>query len=282
MIQGDRVVIPSDILSNSENGVDTNERGRKELEQYGLDKYFDFPKPTSLISYLANMVTYDSKDNIILDFFSGSGTTAEAIMINNQEYSSNNKFILVQLPEVLDVNSDGYKDGYRTIPEIAEKRIDLAGDKIIAENPLLGGQLDIGFKVFELDKSNVKKRNTEAQDIVQHLEFIEDNFEQNSTPLDVVYEIMLKQGLDLTYSVVGHQVGSSTIYDIACGAIFVVLGDAIESNVADFIIQQRDENSADNSVVVFQDNKFVNDSEKLNTIEALNANGIQYDDILSI
>lgn len=220
-------------------------------------------------------------------------------MTQNSIDLGNRRFIMIQLPENLEENlktadNDAKKtiqaaikylagiEKNRTLPAIAEKRIDLAGDKIATENPLLADQLDIGFKVFELDKSNVKKWNLETENIVEQLDFIENNFEPNSTSLDVVYEIMLKQGLDLACSVVEHQVGSSTIYDIAYGAMLVVLGDAIESKVAEFIINKIKEEDAENSVVVFQDNKFVDDSEKLNTIEALNANGIQYDDILSI
>ncbi len=270
------------LLTIDQYNIDTNEDATEEFTNLVGGNYFDYTKPTKLIKMLIQSYTYDDTNAFILDFFSGSGTTAEAVMKMNEQDGGTRKFICVQLPEKLEEKEAAYKAGFRTIPEIAEKRIDLAGDKIVAENPLLADKLDIGFKVFELNKSNVKKWNSEAENIVEQLDFIENNFEPNSTPLDVVYEIMLKQGLDLTYSVVEHQVGSSTIYDIAYGAMFVVLGDAKESNVADFIIQKRNEHEAENSVVVFQDNKFVDDSEKLNTIEALNANGIQYDDILSI
>ncbi|MGX7198689.1 site-specific DNA-methyltransferase [Enterococcus nangangensis] len=258
---------------------------------------FSAPKNVGLLRSIITLI--DEKDCIVLDFFSGSSTTAEAVMTQNSIDLGNRRFIMIQLPENLEENlktadNDAKKtiqaaikylagiEKNRTLPAIAEKRIDLAGDKIATENPLLADQLDIGFKVFELDKSNVKKWNLETENIVEQLDFIENNFEPNSTSLDVVYEIMLKQGLDLACSVVEHQVGSSTIYDIAYGAMLVVLGDAIESKVAEFIINKIKEEDAENSVVVFQDNKFVDDSEKLNTIEALNANGIQYDDILSI
>lgn len=242
--------------------------------------YFTYPKPIPLIKRIIEL--YSNEDSIVLDFFSGSGTTAEAVMKMNEEDGGTRRFICVQLPEQLDEKEVAYKDGFRTIPEIAEKRIDLAGDKILEENPLLFDKIDIGFKVFELNKSNVKKWNLNANNLEDQLSFIKENFEPGSTSLDVVYEVLLKQGLDLSYPVVEHQVGESKIYDIAFGAIFVVLGNSIESSVADFIIKQIKEDKVENSVVVFQDEKFVSDSEKLNAIETLNSNGIQYDDILSI
>jgi adenine-specific DNA-methyltransferase len=174
------------------------------------------------------------------------------------------------------------KLGYSTIPEIAEERIRRAGDKIVEENPLLADKLDIGFKVFELSKSNIKKWNAEPKDLNEQFELLANNFEEGSKSIDVVYEIMLKQGLDLTYPIREIKVGDAVVYDIAFGAMFVVLGDKITSEMAGHIMKQIADEEAENSVVVLQDEKFINDSEKLNTIEQLNASGIQYNDILSI
>ncbi|MDE5620694.1 MAG: hypothetical protein K2I80_09315 [Ruminococcus sp.] len=116
----------------------------------------------------------------------------------------------------------------------------------------------------------------------EQFDLLTNNFEEGSRPIDVVYEIMLKQGLDLNYPINETKVGDSVVYDIAFGAMFVVLGDKITSEVAGHIIKQIADEEVENSVVVLQDEKFINDSEKLNTIEQLNASGIQYDDILSI
>ena len=215
--------------------------------------YFSYPKPVPLIQRIIEL--YSNPDSIILDFFSGSATTAEAVMRMNVEDSGNRRFIMVQLPEQLSEKDVAYKDGYRTIPEIAEERIRLAGDKILEENPLLADKLDVGLA---------------------------NNFEEGSKPIDVVHEIMLKQGIDLTSPINETKVGDAVVYNIAFGAMFVVLGDKITSEVAAHIIKQISEEEAESSVVVFQDEKFVNDSEKLNTIEQLNASGIQYNDILSI
>ncbi|WP_153551515.1 site-specific DNA-methyltransferase [Ligilactobacillus murinus] len=242
--------------------------------------YFSYPKPVLLIKRIIEL--YSDPDSIVLDFFSGSATTAEAVMQMNSEDGGNRRFIMVQLPERLNEKDIAYKDGYYTIPDIAEERIRRAGNKIITENPLLADSLDSGFKVFELSKSNIKKWNTEPTDLDEQFDLITNNFEEKSKPLDVVYEIMLKQGLDLTYPIKETQVRDAIVYDVALGTMFIVLGDKITSNVAGYIIEQITEQKAENSVVVLQDEKFFNDSEKLNTIEQLNASGIQYEDILSI
>ncbi|MEB3376424.1 site-specific DNA-methyltransferase [Pediococcus pentosaceus] len=256
-------------------------RGTKETQALFDGKtYFDFPKPVELIKRIAEIST--NEDDIILDAFSGSGTTAEAVMRMNVEDGGNRRFIMVQLPEQLSEKDVAFKDGYKTIPEIAEERICRAGDKIVEENPLLADKLDIGFKVFELSKSNIKKWNAEPKDLNEQFELLANNFEEGSKSIDVVYEIMLKQGLDLTYPISEIKVGDAIVYDIAFGAMFVVLGDKITSEVAGHIMKQIADEEAENSVVVLQDEKFINDSEKLNTIEQLNASGIQYNDILSI
>lgn len=242
--------------------------------------YFSYPKPVSLIQQIVEL--YSNPDSIVLDFFSGSATTAEAVMRMNVEDGGKRRFIMAQLPEPLAEKDVAFKDGYKTIPEIAEERIRLAGDKILEENPLLAEKLDVGFKVFELSKSNIKKWDTEPKNLNEQFELLTNNFEKGSKPIDVVYEILLKQGLDLSYPINEKKVGDAVIYDIAISAMFVVLGERITSEVAGYIIKQIADEKAENPVVVLQDEKFVNDSEKLNTIEQLNASGIQYHDILSI
>lgn len=270
------VTMPT-ILSNFGFSQDSTKEVKK---LFGYDA-FDYPKPTKLIKALIQVGT-TSDDDIIMDFFSGSATTAEAVMRLNSENGTHLKFIMVQLQEKVNEGSAAFSHGFRTIPEVAEERICRAGDKIVEENPLLADKLDIGFKVFELSKSNIKKWNAEPKDLNEQFELLANNFEEGSKSIDVVYEIMLKQGLDLTYPISEIKVGDAVVYDIAFGAMFVVLGDKITSEVAGHIMKQIADEEAENSVVVLQDEKFINDSEKLNTIEQLNASGIQYNDILSI
>lgn len=243
--------------------------------------YFDNPKPVDLLKQIIQSTT--TENDIILDFFSGSATTAESVMKQNSEDDNNRQFIMVQLPEIIeDKKSDGYKDGFRNIPEIAEERIRRAGDKIIGENPELADKLDIGFKVFELEKSNLKKWNTEPEDLVTMLGSIQDNLVPGSTEDDLVYEIMLKQGLGLTLPIEKFVVSDANIYKIAFGSLFIVLGENITSDAAKKIVEFIKDEELENVVVVLQDTGFANDSEKLNSIEILNAGGVDYNDILSI
>ncbi|MEY2360465.1 DNA methyltransferase, partial [Lactiplantibacillus plantarum] len=250
-------------------------------ELNALDIPFDYAKPVSLIKYLMKVAGIVD-DDIVLDFFSGSGTTGEATMQYNLENSVNCRYFLIQLPERTGERSAARNEGFQTIPEIAEERLIRAGNKLINENPESASKIDIGFKVFELEKSNLKKWNVEPENLNSQLDLLASNFEKDSKSIDIVYEIMLKQGLDLNYPINETTVGESVIYDIAFGAMFVVLGDTITSDVAGYIIKKIQDEKAENSVVVLQDEKFVNDSEKLNMIEQLNASGIQYNDILSV
>lgn len=243
-------------------------------------KVFENPKSLNLLKYIFKFVV--GKEDVVMDFFSGSGSIADAIMQQNAADGGERKYIAVQLPEVIDASSEGYKVGYRTIPDIAEERIRRAGDKIISDNPELEGKLDIGFKVFELQKSNLKKWNTDTPDLLALLGSIQDNLEPGSSPDDLVYEIMLKQGLELTLPIEGIIFDSMTIYKIAFGALFIVLGKSISSEAASKIVKIIKEDELENVSVVLQDTGFASDSDKLNSIEILNAGGVQYGDILSI
>ena len=243
--------------------------------------YFDNPKPVDLLKQIIQSTT--TENDIILDFFSGSATTAESVMKQNSEDDNNRQFIMVQLPEIIeDKKSDGYKDDFRNIPEIAEERIRRAGDKIIGENPELADKLDIGFKVFELSKSNIKKWNAEPKDLNEHFELLANNFEEGSKSIDVVYEIMLKQGLELTLPISKFVVGDANIYKVAFGSLFIVLGKNIIIDVAKKIVEFIQDEELENVTIVLQDTGFENDSEKLNSIEILNTGGVDYNDILSI
>lgn len=269
--------------ANSRSIIDfsTNEGSNTLTDLLGTSGLFDNPKNVNMLEYLFSLIVND-QDALCMDFFSGSGSTADAIMRLNTKDNKNRKFILVQLPEQVDKSSDAFRNGYKTIPEIAEERIRRAGDKIIDENPELAGKLDIGFKVFELEKSNLKKWNTEPENLVTMLGSIQDNLEPGSTEDDLVYEIMLKQGLELTLPIKKFVVGEANIYKVAFGSLFIVLGKNITIDVAKKILRFIKIEELENVAVVLQDTGFANDSEKLNSIEILNAGGVDYNDILSI
>ena len=147
-------------------------------------------KPIRLIKQLIGFVT--DNDDIILDFFSGSATTAHATLQLNSEDGGNRKFIMVQLPEPTDEKSEAYKSGYKNICEIGKERIRRAGEKIKEENKDKENieNLDIGFKVFKLDTSNIRKWQPDYDNLEQSLMDYVDNFVEGRTELDVVYEIM--------------------------------------------------------------------------------------------
>ena len=208
-------MVPVNLWKRDE--VGTTDAASKELSVLMGVKVFDFPKPVELVKFMSQIVASD-KDSIILDFFSGSATTAHAVMQLNAEDGGHRKFICVQLPEKTDEHSEAYKAGYKTICEIGKERIRRAGEKIKAESPLTTQDIDTGFKVFKLDSSNlVKWDNTPTTDeeevkkrIQQSLFYLVDG----RSDLDLVYEIMLKYGLPLTLPVGERDFDGVTAYII--------------------------------------------------------------------
>lgn len=162
----------------------------------GGKKYFDYPKPVKLIQRAIQL--YSESDSIILDFFSGSATTAQSVMGQNAEDGGHRKFIMVQLPEKTDKKSVAYKDGYKTIPDIAEERIRRAGEAIQKEHPK--ADVDTGFKVFKLEKSTIKQWDENPENFEAQLELIHSPFTQDSTNDQRAEEIAIKSGIDLETS----------------------------------------------------------------------------------
>ena len=269
--------VPVDIITKFENRISS-----KELKSLNIP--FDFAKPIGLISYLIQLVTKD-KNIFILDFFSGSATTAHSTMQLNAEDNGNRKFILVQLPEVTDKNSEARKSGFNNICEIGKERIRRAGDKIKEEIESNNTQLklgeepkkvpDIGFKVFKLDTSNIKKWNGNTETIESEIQGSIFNYEVGRSELDVVYEIMLKCGLDLTYPIEEINVNGKILYSIGAGAMFVCMDNDITQDIADKIVEIKDEHDIVEPVVVFKDNGFTTDSNKTNIKESLRVAGIK-------
>lgn len=273
-----------------------NERGVESFINYGFPKSsFDNPKPIGTINRLLKLVTNKENNDIILDFFSGSATTAEAVMRLNAEKMGNRKFIMVQLPEILDEKSEAFNEGYRTICDIGEERIHRAGEKIrneliekkdiegmLSEDQLNPDELDIGFKVFSLDSSNLNEWQADFDNIESNIDLFENNFVDGRSEEDVLYEIIIKNGLDLTYPINEVITEEFKIYDVAFGNLFICLNDKITRNVAHKIVSLRQGYGIETSQVVFKDNGFENDTEKLNCYEILKDAGYQDSDLLSI
>ncbi len=192
---------------------------------------FENPKPIELVKVFLEATTKDN--DIILDFFSGSATTAHAVMQLNAEDNGNRQFIMVQLPELCDEKSEAYKAGYKNICEIGKERIRRAGKKLTDNSGQLALEekqpLDIGFKVFKLDTSNLAKWDStpleNAGALFQRLDAIENSIKSDRTDLDVVYEVMLKLGIPLDYKVIPTEINDKKAYSIGEDCLVLVCLD---------------------------------------------------------
>ena len=234
----------------------------KQLRLLMGGNYFDNPKPVKMVKEFVSW--FLNKDDIILDFFSGSATTAQSLFELNFEKNENNNFILVQIPEATDEKSEAFKDGYYTICEIGKERIRRAGNKLVEESG--NNDLDIGFKVFKLDSSNLKKWDPEYNNIQQSLTI--DNIKEGRTNEDLVYEIMLKYGIDLTLPIEQKD----NIYSIGFGALVICLDNNITKEITSEILNFTKDSST--SRVVFKDSGFASDADKTNIKEILKTNNI--------
>lgn len=234
--------------------------GTKEVSNLFGGKIFSFPKPSSLICFLAKIINSDTA--LILDFFSGSSSTAHAVMQLNAEDGGNRKFIMVQLPEETPEDSEARKAGYKNIPEIAKERIRRAGKKIKEENPLTTQHLDTGFRVFRLDESNyleVKKSPKEYdQDM---LELFADNIKADRTDLDLLFGSMLAWGVQLDMPMTTEQVDDCTVYTVNEGDLVACFSAAITDKVIQAIADKMPLR------ILFRDSCFTDDAQKINIYE---------------
>ena len=268
-------ITPSTMLFRED--VGDNQEAANEIRSLFEVPPFDTPKPTRLISRFIHLGA--ENNDIILDFFAGSGTTAHAVMQLNAEDGGNRQFICVQLPEPTDESSEAFKAGYKTIAEITKERIRRAGDKIKAEQKedlfkQHGKTLDIGFKVFKLDSSNIRTWDSNPDNLEATLFNAVSNLKEDRTETDILYEILLKYGLDLTVPIEEKQVNNQTIYNVANGVLFVCVGNAITTAIAEAIGQWKEALQPTNCRVLFSDNGFANDVEKTNSIQILKRFGI--------
>ena len=238
----------------------------KDMMNVAKEGSMEFPngkKPIRLVKQLSKWIGLSDND-IILDFFSGSATTAHSIFQKNIEENSKCRFILVQIPEINDKKSKSYKEGYENICEIGKERIRRAGDKIVKESG--NNDLDIGFKVFKLDSSNLEKWDPDYNALQQSLTI--DNIKEDRTNEDLVYEIMLKYGIDLTVSIEEH----NNLYSIGFGALVICLDNNITKEIANDIVELTKDSST--SRVVFKDSGFKSDADKTNIKEILKTNHV--------
>lgn len=200
---------------------------------------FQTPKPVKLLKRIIYLYTKPKENNVILDFFSGSATTAHAVMELNKEDGGNRKFIMVQLPELCDEKSEAFKAGYKNICEIGKERIRRAGKKLLEESSQMSLEenktpLDVGFKVFKLDSSNLKawdssplkgKGDEAVQELIKRLDESVDRRKPDRSDLDMVYEVMLKLGIQLTEPVMKIDFDGKIAYSIKKECLLLVCLD---------------------------------------------------------
>lgn len=234
-------------------------------------KYFDYPKPVSLLKHIFKIAS--NKNDVILDFFSGSGSSAQAVMELNKEDKGKRQYIQIQLQEATDEKSDAFKAGYKTITEIGKERIRRAAKKIAEEHPEKAKDLDLGFKVFKLDTSNIKAWDGNPEELEQSLFDAQDNIKEDRSEHDVLYEILLKYGLDLTLPIEEKVIEGKTVFNVGFGALFICLGDDLTSKVAQGIGEWKEELQPEVCRVIFKDAGFT-DVEKTNSVQTLKRFGI--------
>jgi adenine-specific DNA-methyltransferase len=262
---------PETIWFGKDSGT-TRDASNELKELFNGTPPFDTPKPTNLIKKLIELNIY-SPDDIILDFFAGSSTTADSTMQLNSLNSSSRKFILVQLPEKTDEKSDAYKAGFKTIAEIGKERIRRAAKKIAQENLEKAKDLDLGFKVFKLDNSNIKGWDGNSDNLQENLFDAQDNIKTGRTEEDVLYEILLKYGLDLTLPIEEKLIQGKKVFSVGYGALFICLADGITSKVAEGIGAWKEALKPEVCRVIFKDSGF-GDVEKTNSVQTLKRFGI--------
>ena len=299
LIEEDRIVFPEDTsqrpmkkrfaneLKSDANPFSTwmsevglNTEGTRAVYTLFDDKsLFNYAKPISLIKTIVSQVT--GQDDIVLDFFSGSATTAHAVMQLNAEDGGNRRFILVQLPELCDEKSEAYKAGYKNICEIGKERIRRAGKKILEEHTQVTMEedkqpLDVGFRVFKLDTSNLKTWDaTPIEDeqldlLYQRMNTMIHRVKPERTDLDMIYEIMLKLGVPLTYSVTSFSINNKTVYGVGNDCLLLI---CLAENVQPEDVEQMTE-YAPAKIIISRDS-FADDTAMANAYYILRDHGIE-------
>ena len=236
-----------------------NQNASHELNALGIP--FDYAKPTSLIKYLMQVAKVGD-DDIILDFFSGSASTADAVMQMNTEDGSNRHFIMVQLPELIDEKESAYKQGYRTICESGRERIKRAGAKLVEESSLLTGKLDTGFRVFKVDESNMNDVYYSPAEYSQDLLLmLESNVKSDRTDLDLLFGCLLEWGLPLSLPYSSEQIDGCTVHNYNDGDLIACFDENVPDSVIKEIVQRQPLRA------VFRDSSFANSPSKINAEE---------------
>ncbi|OPH84189.1 site-specific DNA-methyltransferase [Nitrobacter vulgaris] len=254
--------------------VGHNDEGQKETGELIGKKIFSTPKPVRMLKRILEIATSKNEDEIVLDFFAGSASLAQAVMELNRTEGRRLRFILVQLPEPTLPNTPAFDAGFKTIADIARRRIALAGKKVAGEQNTqlkLEGSLkpDLGFKAFTLDRSNFRVWNggsSSNEDVGSQIEMHVDHLSKASSADDVLYEILLKSGFSLDTGVSVIELAGKQVYSIAEGALLVCLEKEITPNLMDALAE------ANPLQVICLDEGFKgNDQLKTNAVQTFKA-----------
>ena len=247
---------PNTILFQNE--VGNNQEAKQELKVlFDEISVFDSPKPVRLLKTLLQISNID-KNSLVLDFFSGSATTAHAVMQLNAEDGSKRKFIMVQLPETCAESSEAYKAGYKNICEIGKERIRRAGKKIKEENPLTTQDLDIGFRVLKCDSSNMEDVYYTPQEYMdKQQDLFQDNIKTDRSDEDLLFQVMLELDTPLSSKIEKITIAGKTVYNVAQGHLMACFDKNVTDEVITAIAKEmpsyfvmRDSSQADDSVAI--------------------------------
>ena len=241
--------------------VGHTDEGKKETTNLFEKAVFDYPKPVRLLEQIINIGNVDN--GIVLDFFSGSASTAHAILKNNSEKTSKNslRFVLVQLPENTDEKSEAYKAGYKTIAEIGKERIRRAAKKIKEET---GADIDYGFRVYRLDSSNMKDVYYKPQDFTPSLlDALEDNVKEDRTAEDLVTQVMLDWGLPLSLKIERKTIAGKEVFAVAGDSLYCCFAEGVDEAFAKEVAKEKPLR------IVFRDRGFASDTAKTNVKQLL-------------
>lgn len=253
-----------------------NSDGTAEIAELLLPKVFEHPKPTVLLQHLVNIATRD--DDLILDFFAGSGSLGHAVFKQNIIDTTNRRFLLVQLPEIVPITSLASKNGFKTISQLAITRLKSAIKSFGLDN---NNEFNLGFKVFKLAQSNIQPWNPDSTDLETTLLESENHLIEGRTEQDILYELLLKRGIDLATPIAERKVGEKIIYSIGYGATFACLDQNIQAgdieSIAQLIIDWYQELAPGNKPhIFFRDSAFENDVVKTNIAAILQQNGLDH------
>ncbi|NCC15744.1 MAG: site-specific DNA-methyltransferase [Clostridia bacterium] len=250
------------VLSPTHYQMETNEDATSQLTSlFGVD-LFDNPKPVKLLNYLVRAVTYNDLESIVLDFFSGSATTAHAVMQLNAEDRGKRKFIMVQLSEVCAEGTEAAKAGYKNICEIGKERIRRAGDKIKAEVGLTAQNLDIGFRALKLDDTNMNDVYYAAGDYTQDMiSLLESNIKPDRNDMDLLFGCLLDWGLPLSMPHTSEKIDDFTVHTYNEGDLIACFEERISEKAVREIANRKPLRA------VFRDSSFTSSPEKINVFE---------------